>query len=441
MQRLALRLAIVTLLLAGTVTAQRDYENVDPSGQTVTFWHQHTGIRQEMLREIVQDFNAGNSYGITLIEENQGNYEDIFNKMLVLLGTADVPNLVVAYQNQAATYQIVDGLIDLWPLVRSARWGLDEADRSDFFEGFIQSDVNPTFGGALLGFPPNRSMEVMYYNSDWLEELGFDGPPESPEAFAEAACAALERPFAGATGGGRSLGYEVSLDASRFASWTFAFGGDIFDAETGRYTLDDDGAIAAMTFLQDLQDRGCIDIVTERFGDQTNFGQGRTLFTIGSSSGFPFYREAVEAGATFDWSVDALPHTTAEPVMNIYGASVSMPAGASAEQEVATWIFLQYYTSPEVQNRWARAANYFPVRESVADGMADYFEADPAYERAFSLLRFARSEPPVPGYDFVRSLIAGEMAAILDGADVRATLTAANEEANAILDEQLAGMD
>ncbi len=432
---------LAALVLAATASAQSDYENVDPTGQTITFWHQHSGIRQDMLVEIVEDFNATNPYGITVIEENQGGYGDIFNKMLVLLGTDDTPNLVVAYQNQAATYQVVDGLIDLWPLVRSPEWGYSEAELADFFPGFLQSDVNPTFDNMLLGFPPNRSMEMMYYNIDWLEELGYDGPPTTPEEFAEMACAATENEFSGATGAGRSIGYEISIDASRFASWTFAFGGDMFDYDAGAYTLDSEAAVNAMTFLQDLTARGCMDIVTERFGDQTNFGQGRTLFTVGSSSGFPFYRQAIEAGATFEWSVGAIPHVTPEPVMNVYGASVSIPAGHPAEEELATWLFLKYYTSTEVQADWARASNYFPVRASVAADLGDYFDADPAYATAFSFLEYGVSEPPVPGYDFVRNLIAGEMAAILEGADVEATLGFANLEANDILADQLADID
>lgn len=432
---------LAALVLAATAFAQRDYESVDPTGQTITFWHQHSGIREEMLAEIVAAFNADNEYGITVVAENQGGYEDIFNKMLVLLGTADTPNLVVAYQNQAATYQVVDGLIDIWPLVRSERWGYDEAELADFFPGFLQSDVNPTFGNALLGFPPNRSMEMLYYNLSWLQEMGYDGPPTSPDAFAEMACRAVEQPYSARSAEGRSLGYQVSIDASRFASWTFAFGGDIFDYETGRYTIDSPAAIEAMTFLQDLANRGCIDIVTERFGDQTDFGTGNLLFTVGSSSGFPFYRQAIEAGATFEWSVGAIPHTTPEPVMNVYGASVSMPVGHSPEEELATWLFLKYYTSTDVQADWARASNYFPVRASVATGLGDYFEQDPAYEAAFSFLQYGIAEPPAPGYDFVRNLVAGEMAAILDGADVASTLAAANEEANAILDEQLADID
>ncbi len=432
---------LAALVLAAAAFAQRDYENVDPTGQTIVFWHQHSGIRQDMLREIVTEFNATNEHGITVIEENQGGYGDIFNKMILLVGTTDTPDLVVAYQNQAATYQVVDGLIDLWPLVRSERWGYSEEELDDFFAGFLASDVNPTFDGALLGFPPNRSMEMLYYNLSWLEELGFDGPPTTPAEFEEMACAATENAYSGATGDGRTIGYEISIDASRYASWTFAFGGDMFDYDAARFTLDSDAAVEAMTFLQGLIERGCADIVTERFGDQTNFGQGRTLFTVGSSSGFPFYREAIEAGATFDWSVGAIPHTTPEPVMNIYGASVSVPAGHTAESELATWLFVKYYASTEVQANWARASNYFPVRESVAAGLGDYFEADPAYEAAFSFLEYGVAEPPVPGYDFVRNLIAGEMAAIFEGADVQETLAAANEEANAILDEQLAEID
>ena len=62
-------------------------------------------------------------------------------------------------------------------LVDSAMWGLSDDDKADFFQGFFNSDIFPSFGGARLGLAPNRSMEVMYYNSDWLAELGFDGPP------------------------------------------------------------------------------------------------------------------------------------------------------------------------------------------------------------------------------------------------------------------------
>ncbi len=438
--RITILLALL-IALGGFAVAQGPYEDVDPSGQRVVFWHQHGGVREAGLSRIVERFNEENPYGITVVAEFQGSYPEIFQKMLLLAGTDDAPNLVVAYQDQAAAYRFADGLVDIRTFLASERWGFDPDDFADFFAGFIASDVHPVFEGELLGFPPNRSIEVMYYNEDWIRELGFDGPPATPAEFEEQACAATAQAFSGAVAGGARYGYELTLDASRFASWVFAFGGDVFDTETNRYTFDDEGAIQAMTFLQGLFERGCADIVTERFGDQTNFGLGTTLFTVGSSSALPFYRDAVRAGADFDWSVAAVPHTTPEPVMNVYGASVSITSGHAPEAELATWLFVQYFTSPEVQADWARASNYFPVRASVADGLDDYFDADPAYEAAFDLLRYGVSEPVAPGYAFVRNLVAAELAAIVDGADVTTALQRLDAEANRVLLEQLADID
>lgn len=414
------------------------WADVDPTGQTITFWHQHTSGRETALNEIVQAFNDSNPYGITVVAEYQGGYGDIFNKMLTFMNTSDVGNIVVAYQNQAATYQLGDALVDMNPLVDSEKWGLSLEEQRDFFQGFYAQDVFPNFGNARLGFPPNRSMEVLYYNMDWLAELGYDAPPASPAEFKEMACAASATPFSKATAEG-NRGYELSLDASRFASWTFAFGGDVFNYVAGEYSYNNDAAKAAMSFLQELFDEGCATIVTESYGDQTNFGQGTTLFTVGSSSGLPFYGSAVDAGSGHEWSIGAIPHTTKDPVMNIYGASVSIPK-TTPEAELAAWLFLKYYTSPEVQAEWVRISEYFPVRASVAAGLTDYFAESPNFKIAFDMLQYGYFEPPTPGYDFVRDMVRESMAAIADGADVNDTLTMLTEDANVSLAEQLEQM-
>jgi basic membrane lipoprotein Med (substrate-binding protein (PBP1-ABC) superfamily)/ABC-type glycerol-3-phosphate transport system substrate-binding protein len=411
------------------------WAEVDPSGQTVIFWHQHTRAREEALLQIIDDFNATNEWGITVEASYQGSYNDIFNKMLAVLNTSDAPNVVVAYQNQAATYQLAEGLADMNPMIQSAKWGLSEEEQADFFPGFWAQDVFPTYGNARLGFPPNRSMEVLYYNADWLKELGYDGPPTTPEEFKEMACKAIEQPFSKATVDG-SMGYELSVDASRFASFAFAFGGDVYDYNANKYTYDSEESVNAMSFLQEMFNEGCATIVTEAYGDQTDFGTGKLLFSVGSSSGLPFYRTAAEEGAGFEWSVAAIPHTTPDPVMNIYGASVSIPK-TTPEGELAAWLFIKYYTDTESQATWAKASEYFPVRASVAEGLADYFAENPAYKTAFDMLEFGRFEPPTPGYDVVRTKVGEAMAAIADGADVASTLKALNDESNIILAEQM----
>jgi multiple sugar transport system substrate-binding protein len=427
---------LVALAFVTAAAQGNPFENVDPSGQRVVFWHVHSGPNGELLESIVQDFNQSNEYGITVVAEHQGSYPDLFQKMLPILGTDDMPNLLIAYQNQAATYQLADALVDMRPLVQSERWGFGAA-RSDFFEGFVQSDVFPSFGGAQLGWPPNRSMEVFFYNQDWLEELGFDSAPTTPEEFREVTCAASQNPFSRAAGEG-AIGFEMTVGASTFASFVFAFGGNVYDSENNRYTYDSPEAIEAMTFVQGLIEDGCAAIETERYGAQANFGVGTTFSTTGSSVGIPYYQRAVEAGAQFEFDIAAMPHSTPDPVMNVYGPSISMPDVGGPEAQLASWLFIKHMSTPEAQAEWSRFTNYFPVRESVAAELDEYFAANPKFETAFELLPYGVAEPATPGYDFVRNLVADSMAAIFTGADVADTLADLNEEANEILEDQLA---
>lgn len=493
---LLMMVLLLAMMAVMPVAAQdTNYDDIDPAslaGVTVDFWHQHSRFRETQLQAMVAVFNNPdvtvdeflgtieaevteaevarlgeiidglretareyNPYGIVVNASNQGGYGDIFEKMTlgIVAGGEDLPQLVVAYQNQAATYQIDNALVDMTAMVNSANYGFSEEEIADFFPGFYNADVFPTFGGQRLGLAPNRSMEVMYYNIDWLNELyaagaiSFEGAPQTPDQFAEAACAAAANPFSlSASPDVQPIGYELSIDASRLASWTFAFNGDIFDYETGEYSLDSEAAISALEFIQGLFDDGCAVEVTENFGDQSHFGQGVTLFTVGSSSGLPFYDsaiagayETVEGVDGFSWSVAPLPHTSEEPRMNIYGASVSIPR-STPEQELAAWIFVKYYTSTVAQRYWAEASQYFPVRASVAAELGDYFAANPAYQTAFDLLQYGMAEPPVPGYDPVRNAMSETFAALVQdpGMDAAEALTELNTMANEELADLMA---
>jgi multiple sugar transport system substrate-binding protein/sn-glycerol 3-phosphate transport system substrate-binding protein len=270
---------------------------------------------------------------------------------------------------------------------------------------------------------------------DWLKELGYDAPPTTPDQFKELACKAAQQPFSKATAKG-STGYELSIGASQFASWTFAYGGNVYDNNTNQYTYDSRAAQDAMSLLQNLINSGCASVSTENYSDQTDFGNGKVLFTVGSSSSLPFYTQAVDEGAKFNWSAAAIPHTTPHPVMNISGSSISIPK-TTPEQELAGWLFLKYFTSPDVQIEWAEASSYFPVRESVGKGLDSYMAENPAYKPVFDLLPYGIPEPPVPGYDLVRDEVNKAMAGIANGNPVDSTLSSLNRTSNQILSERM----
>jgi multiple sugar transport system substrate-binding protein/sn-glycerol 3-phosphate transport system substrate-binding protein len=414
------------------------WTDIDPSGQTVIFWHQQPPARHASLDELIWKFNSTNKWGITVVAEYQ---DDINKKMQMVINTPDAPNLVEMFQSQTANLQLSQGFTDLTSLVESIKWGLSPKDKADFYEGIYFQDIYPTFGNARLGFPPHRSMIVLYYNGDWLTELkaagviDFEGPPQNPEQFKAAVCAATTNPFSRSLAD-TNMGYQLTIDTSLFTSWTFAFGGDVFDYENNRYSYNNEGAVAAMAYLQELFNQDCSSLIVERYGDQTDFSQGTLLFTVGSTSDLPFYHSAVGEGANFRWNVAPLPHTPAESMQNVYGASLSMPKG-TLESELATWLFVKYFSSPEVQAQWVQASDNLPVRASAAGGLTDYFAANSAYATAFEMLPYAVPEPSVPGYDFVRDMVEKAMVAIINGENVQATLDQLNQDANLNLTEQL----
>ncbi|HET90648.1 MAG TPA: extracellular solute-binding protein [Chloroflexi bacterium] len=411
-----------------------DLENLDPSGQIVVYWHQHTSSRDELMLSLIDEFNRTNEWGITVQGESQGGYNDLYQKIIAGIPANQLPSMAVAYQNQAATYAVQGALVALDPYVESEMWGYSQQELDDFFPIALGADILPQFE-ARYGWPPYKSMEVMYYNEDWLGELGYTEPPNTWDEFAEMACAAAQQPFSGATGEGSSYGYVYSIDASRFATFVFSRGGNIINENGTGYAFNNDPGLEALLFLKDLVDQGCAAEQTERYGDQSDFGAGRSLFTISSISGLPYYKTAVDEGAGFNWSVNPPPHTTSEPRMNIYGASQSIFV-STPEEQLAAWLFIKWMSEPEQQATWASGTGYFPTRDSAAEMLSAYFEEHPTYRKAFTFMAMDYGiESPVAGYDECRAAVEEMLTAVLSGADAETQLNATAEQCNEYLEE------
>lgn len=407
---------------------------VDPTGATVVWWHQHTGAREEFLAGIIQTFNAENPWGITVEASNQGGYGDIYNKMIAGIPTGDVPNLVVAYQNNAAAYYQAGGLVDdLDVYVLDPQWGLNEAEIADFVPSFFKQDYLPD-GSARIGFPPNRSLEAMYYNLTALRELGYDGPPTDWETFREMACKFTESGWSGYEGTD-TVGYYVRTDASNIAAGAYSLGGDIFDTATGKFTYDSPAAVGYVQFMMDLYASGCAALIAERYGDQNAFTAGKSLFYVGSTSGLPFVRTGIESAFAepFEWGVTALPYVDV-PVSDVYGASVSIPK-TTPEQQLAAWLFVRWMTETEQQAQWAIVSQYFPVRYSAQEGMEAIFNDLPQYRQAWELLQgVTKVEPQIASYDSVRNEAQATFDRLLaSGGDAQTAMTELNNAANEIM--------
>jgi multiple sugar transport system substrate-binding protein/sn-glycerol 3-phosphate transport system substrate-binding protein len=379
---------------------------LDPSGQEVTFWHVSTKIHEEVLLELIDEFNANNEWGITVVPEYGGYYGDIRKKTLAAISAGTPPEMAVAYQNMVAEYAEADVVEPLDAYIASQKYGLSEAELDDYYQAFLEGDRYPAFGGNMLSFPPNRSMEVMYYNKDWLAEMEFEGPPETWDEFREMCQAATES-------GEETSGYAISPSASTFAGWVWTRGGEILSEDGTEPVFREEGE-EALAFLQDLVENGYAYQIAERYGDQTDFANEKALFTFGSTAGLPYYAAAIEG--RFDWSIAPLPHETDEPIVDMYGPSITV-FQTTPEKQLASWLFLKWFTEPEQTARWAITTGYFPVRRSAAQSerMLEHFSENPLYAKAFSFLPYAKTEPTIAGWQAVRDALEEAIVGVITG--------------------------
>lgn len=388
--------------------ADGNFVGVDPTGQTVLWWHNHSGSREEKLAAIIDKFNTENPYGITIDAQMQGGYNDIREKMGAGAVSGDLPDIVVGYQNDQAFYASVDLLTDMNDYVNDPYWGLSEADVADFSPGIFMQDVHPAFDNKRLGFPPNRSMEVLFMNTTWMEELGFD-PAEkiTPELFEEISCAAA------ADRGDGEGGYIVRDDASQVAAAALAAGSSVLTEDGQGYVYNSPELVEYFTQIRRMVENGCAWISPEDYHD-TEFAARQGIFYIGSTSGLPYAQGSLDdAGNTDEWNIAPQPYAGAEPKQNLYGGSVMMPY-STPEKELAAWIFIKWFTSPEAQADWVRASNYFSPRYSVADYLGDYLTENPKFGTAMALLPYASFEPQLISYSDVRNAVSDTFQEIIN---------------------------
>ena len=360
MKRAVFVLALIALpLLAFGQGA--DVAGVDPTGATITYWYQHSGPNGDAMQAMIKDFNAANPWRITVNGEYAGPYDQIYNKMVSAIAAKNPPELVVAYQNQSAMYEVNDALVDMSPYVNDPKWGLGSSI-TDFFPGFIGQDVNAQFGGKRLGFPPNRSVEVMYVNMTLLKSVGISAPPRTWDEFA-ADCVKVTDPSKG------TYGYAIdNLDASHVFAMVVSRGGDFARPDGKGYTLNTPQMADSLSFIQKLLKQGVARKIPKRYDDQTDFGNGIVAFTLSSTSGLSYYAAAVKANKSgpFEWTVAAVPQgaATSSPAIDLYGASVSITK-STPQKQLAAWLFIRWFSEPKQQAQWTHVSKYFPVRRAA----------------------------------------------------------------------------
>lgn len=382
-----------------------DEPMMDLSGTTVTFWHVYGegDSRKAVIDGFVADFNATNEYGITVEALDQGQYNDVLDKVNAGLTSGDLPVIAQAYTSSYLNWDTVGAVVDLAPFVTDPDYGLTQEELDSIYPGAYADGM--TVDGRRLAWPMSQSANVMVYNYTWAQELGFAAAPTNTAELKEQLCAAAaanssdDNPDNDGTGG--MVWYP---SASNYLSFAYAFGGTELTEAGDAYDFTTQPWVDAALFISELKAEGCT-FETESYPNPEQANR-LALVTLSSTAGLPYYSAAFEdANNDDDWGflpfVGPEGQTAADAFTQSVGVLKSTP-----EQELAAWLFIKFMTKAENQAKWIEASGYLPTLSTTEAFLEDYIAGEPRYQSALDLAAAGTAEPQTfPAWASVRRAV------------------------------------
>jgi ABC-type glycerol-3-phosphate transport system substrate-binding protein len=404
-------------------------------GVTVDFWHVYSDEPGEALQALIDEFNDVNEYGITVNGFNQGNYSDVEDKINAGIQSGDLPDVVMGYTNALADWYSVDSIADLTPYIEDPEYGLTEEELNDLYPHLRIAGTTPD--GAWIAYPLTQSANVLVYNFTWAEELGFSEPPQTSAELREQVCAAAaaNEEIGGDYAGTGGLVYYPS--ATNWLHFLYAFGGDELNEDGTAYDFTSQEAVDATMFINEMKAEGCV-WQTESYPNPEQ-AQRKALITMSSTAGLPYYEAAfADAENDDEWGFIAAPGPDGQMAVDAFQQMLGV-VPSTANQEMASWLFIKWLTSPEIQARWVRASGYYGTQTTTEELLADYAEENPVWATGVELAAIGPSEPQTfPAWSAVRSAIndtAAELYNAVDEAEVREILDTLTLTANELVEE------
>jgi len=402
---------------------------------TVTFWHTQTGANEKALADVVARFNSSNGKNITLKSEFQGNYTQVFQKIMAGIQAGSPPDVAVAYESMVAEYMKANAVIDIADYALKGPQAYTKESLDDIFPQYIEANKYDAFNGKLLSFPFTKSLAVNYYNEDLLRAGGVTKLSGwSMDEFKKMVAALTKK-----SGDQTSVyGTWINTDTSYIDAFIYANGGALLNADKTKVRFNEAPTVELFDMWGQMAKDG--QAYTSRgFDFQTDFGAGKVANAQTSSTSYTFMRDAMKDGAKQKWGIGLIPQKDpAKPATVMFGGNVTVFKTTPIKQ-AASWEWIKFFTDKESTVAWAITSSYMPLRKSSAEdaNLKQLWQTDPQAKQAFDLTQYARPEPNITAWQDIRDILSGALTAVITQKSTpKAALDDAANQANKLIDEK-----
>jgi len=409
-------------------------EGVEPKG-TITFWNAMSGSRGEVVKELVDSFNASHP-NITVQAEYTGSYAETLTKALAAYRAGKPPNIVQVYEVGTETMLDSGAIVPVYTLNRG------EVDFGEVVQPILKYY---SVKGNLYCMPFNSSTAMLYYNKDVFRKAGLD-PNRPPRTFDEVLEFGKKIKESGAAQGGISFGWPAWIFEQMHAyhNQFYANNGNGRLGLATEVYFNRDFGVKVLTEWQKWAQEGVLVYGGRKYKANDPFLSGQFAMLVQSTSSLA----GIMKKANFEVGTTFLPRMPGYPRGNsvIGGGCLWVFKGYSPEELAAAWEFLKYTFQVDNAIKWHKGTGYFPTSNAALQVLLDerWFAEEPNHLTAFLQILSGADTLAARGvllgnFVQIRDVVGTAIEEVLvNNADPKTALDKAADETNRILKEYAA---
>lgn len=363
----------------------------------ISIIHPWIDEQAEEFEDLISEFNSTNEWNISVIPKSLGGFDAVAE----YLSSEDeiIPDIVIGHG------------YDLAPLGYLGKTMAIGTYISDPLIGVLQYiNTESMFAGA---FPVKEEMVtflpiawepgLIFYNQTWANELGFESTPSSLEDLRLQLYAGLQANLKDySLDNNGTGGLWISDSPTAAFSWYSAFSSP--DVNQSQFHLDDASASKGFMYLktlylEDSSWNGGQSVAHSYFSDRLAIAYEGGLDDL-----IPQEINSTVAESDDSWITISYP--TKDGSGSIAFESVSAAIfSKETENQNASWLFLRWLLTPEIQSRLVTVHGYWPVVGNPAEIAPEYVKEHPAWASAITNGVKLTKAPETKNWAFSRLLL------------------------------------
>lgn len=360
--------------------SSREYE--------ITFWAKNDTNKTQtaIYEQAIDDFEKLYP-NVTVNLRLYTDYGKIYNDVITNIATNTTPNVCITYPDHIATYLTGSNqVVPLDELLIDEKYGLGGSEVR--FDAPAKEEIIPqfleecSFGGHYYAVPYMRSTEACYINKTYVEALGYTLPEVLTWDFIwEVSEAAMAQDGAGnyKVNGQKVLIPFIYKSTDNMMIQMLRQKDAGYSTEDGELLLFNDTTKELLETIAGHAESGAFSTFKISSYPANFLNAGQCIFAVDSTAGAtwmgtnaPLSDISKDKIVEFETTVMAIPQFNPEnPKMISQGPSVCIFNKEDPEEVLASWLFVQYLLTNDVQIAYSETEGYVPVTSKARES-AEY---------------------------------------------------------------------